>query len=141
MATNISSDISSNVNITARKNDSFYLKATITNSDGSVFDMTGYTSASLQIENANGVVVKKLARGGTPSTETDEVSKPDTIAIDTDLGIVIINVPAITSSTSSGSSVNYTNINLLVGTYDYTLKLTSTTQVHTIMHGKFKSVN
>jgi len=62
MATNISSDVSSNVNITARKGDSFYLKIEVTNSDGTAYSFSDYTDMQFQIFNSNKTVIKKFKK-------------------------------------------------------------------------------
>ena len=139
MATNISSDVSSNVNITARKGDSFYLKIEVTNSDGTAYSFTDYTDMQFQVFNSNKTVIKKITTTGLAASSTDEVNKPGVITATSVDGTIIIDLPAVTQNTSTSKS--YVNMNLLVGTYDYVLVLTGTTQTHTIMNGKFKSVD
>lgn len=137
MATQVSSDISTNINITARKNDSFYLEATLTNDDDTVFDLTSYTSVVLEIKKSSGTLVKTITNAGTASSDTTEILKSQTITKDTTNGIIKIDVPY----TTNVSGTVYTNMNLLVGSYDYTLKISSSTELHTVMHGKFKIVD
>lgn len=137
MATQVSSDISTNINITARKNDSFYLQATLTNDDDTVFDLTSYTSVVLEIKKSSGTLVKTITNAGTASSDTTEILKSQTITKDTTNGIIKIDVPY----TTNVSGTVYTNMNLLVGSYDYTLKISSSTELHTVMHGKFKIVD
>mgnify|MGYP003109280675 CR=1 FL=1 len=137
MATQVSSDISTNINITARKNDSFYLEATLTNEDDTVFDLTSYTSVVLEIKKPSGTLVKKITNTGTASSDTTESLKAETITNDTTNGIIKIDVPY---STTVGDST-FTNMNLLVGSYDYTLKISSSTELHTVMHGRFKIID
>lgn len=139
MATNISSDVSSNVNITARKGDSFYLKIEVTNSDGTAYSFSDYTDMQFQIFNSNKTVIKKFKKSGTAASGTDEVNKPGVITATSVDGTIIIDLPANTLNTSTSKS--YVNMNLLVGTYDYVLVLTGASQTHTIMNGKFKSVD
>ena len=137
MATQVSSDISTNINITARKNDSFYLEATLTNDDDTVFDLTSYSSVVLEIKKSSGTLVKTITNAGTASSDTTEIIKSQTITKDTTNGIIKIDVPY----TTNVSGTVYTNMNLLVGSYDYTLKISSSTELHTVMHGKFKIVD
>jgi hypothetical protein len=139
MATNISSDVSSNVNITARKGDSFYLKIEVTNSDGTVFSFDDYSDMQFEILNSNKTLIKKFTKSGTASTGTDEINKPGVITSTSSNGTIVIDLPANTLNTSTSKS--YTNMNLLVGTYEYVFVLTGATQTHTIMDGKFKSVD
>jgi hypothetical protein len=47
MATTIRTDISSKVDIVARKDDTFQLKLNITNSDGTAFDLSNHTEQNL----------------------------------------------------------------------------------------------
>ena len=143
MATKVSSDISTNVDITARKNDSFYLQVTITNSDSTPFDLTDFTSIELSIKNPNNVEVKRFYRGHVANINTDEVNKAASVSYGTPTeGVITINVPAVTvvlePSLSAGT---YNNMNILVGSYPYTLKITSATETHTVLHGKFKVVD
>ena len=137
--TNVSSDISTSVNITARKNDSFFLEIAVTNSDDTPFSFDDYTDMIFTITNSNKTIVKKFTVGGTAATSTDDTFKPATITAVSVTGIIKIDVPATTLNTNT--SVSHTNMNLLVGTYDYTFVLKGNTETHTIMHGKFKIVD
>ena len=134
--TSVSADIATKINVTARKGDSFYLKATLTNEDDTVFDLTDYETISLKITNSNGSLIKEFKNTGTASADT-EIVKNNKISKDNTLGTITIDVPAITSL----QNTDYINMNLLVGTYDYTLKINSSTDVHTVMYGKFKSID
>ena len=58
MATKISSDISTNVDITSRKLDSFFLTAQVDNIDGTRFDLTSYSTMELIITNSNNTIVE-----------------------------------------------------------------------------------
>lgn len=142
MATKVSSDISTNVDITARKNDSFYLQATITNSDSTPFDLTGFYTIIFSIKNSNNVEVKRFYRTGSASADTTEVLKAASISYGTPTeGVITINVPSTTTVDSGDNAGTYNNMNILVGSYPYTLKITSTTETHTVLHGKFKVVD
>lgn len=139
MATKISSDISTNVDITARKSDSFFLEVSITNEDSSIFDLTDFSAMSFEIKNSNNNIIKSFISGGAINNTT-EGSKPQTITKNETLGKIIINVPAFTTTTGVHGKT-YDNMNLPVGSYAYTLVIQSATDVNTILHGKFKSVD
>ncbi len=134
MATKISSDISTNVDITARKNDSFFIQATVTNEDATAFDLSSYGTIDLSIKNNNNTEVKRFKKEGAVS-DTTEVVKNATITDNTTGGVITINVPSV--SVGAGSAT-FNNMNIQVGTYTYTCKIVSATETHTILHGKFK---
>lgn len=140
MATKISSDISTNVDITSRKLDSFFLQAAVTNEDSTVFNLTSYTNIDFVITNSNNTVVKKFSKTGTAASGTTESLKPATITDTGSAGVITINVTATTTTTNS-PSVTFKNMNVQVGSYTYTLKIASSTETHTILHGKFKVVD
>ena len=137
MATKISSDISTNIDITARKNDSFFLEATITNENSSVFDLTSYSTIDFIIKNSNSTIVKTFQKTGVAATDTTESIKAATIVDSGALGVITINVPA-TTTTTNNPSVTFNNMNIQVGSYTYILKIVSSTETNTILHGKFK---
>ena len=139
MATKISSDISTNVDITARKNDSFFLEVSITNEDSSIFDLTDFANMFFEIKDSNNNIIKIFFLGGNVNNTT-EASKPGTITKNATLGKIIINVPSVTETTGTGART-YNNMNLPVGSYPYILKIQSATHINTILHGKFKSIN
>jgi|TARA_R100000541_G_scaffold58659_1_gene70237 hypothetical protein len=139
MATKISSDISTNVDITSRKLDSFFLTAQVDNLDGTRFDLTSYTTMEFIVTNSNNTIVKKFQKSGSLATTT-EVLKPSSITDSAALGVITINVPATTVVESGGNAGTYNNMNIQVGSYNYTLKITSSTETHTILHGKYKIV-
>lgn len=141
MATKISSDISTNVDITSRKLDSFYLQAIVTNEDSSAFDLTDYANIDFVIKNSNNTIVKQFSKTGTQSTGTTESLKPQTITDSGALGVITINVAAKTTVESGDNAGTYNNMNIQVGSYTYTLKIVSSTETHTILHGKFKVVD
>ena len=145
-STNISSDVSSNINITARKFDSFYLEVTVTNEDGTPFSFGDYTLVQLDIKNANGNLVKRFRNTGNPTTSTTETDKPATIIPGQVLnvitnGLLTIDVPYSSSTSSNDPVLTFVNMNVLVGTYDYTLTLSGSSERVTLMHGKFKVVD
>ena len=139
MATKISSDISTNVDITSRKLDSFFLSAQVDNLDGTRFNLTTYSTMEFIVTNSNNTIVKKFKKSGSLTTTT-EVLKPSSITDSADLGVITINVPAITVVSSGNNAGTYNNMNIQVGSYNYTLKITSSTETHTILHGKYKIV-
>ncbi len=139
MATKISSDISTNVDITSRKLDSFFLTAQVDNLDGTRFDLTTYSTMEFIVTNSNNTIVKKLQKSGALTTTT-EVLKPSSITDSASLGVITINVPATTVVESGDNAGTYNNMNIQVGSYNYTLKITSSTETHTILHGKYKIV-
>ena len=139
MATKISSDISTNVDITSRKLDSFFLTAQVDNLDGTRFDLTSYTTMEFIVTNSNNTIVKKFQKSGSLATTT-EVLKPSSITDSASLGVITINVPATTVVESGDNAGTYNNMNIQVGSYNYTLKITSSTETHTILHGKYKIV-
>ncbi|HAI39310.1 MAG TPA: hypothetical protein DCM40_14960 [Maribacter sp.] len=127
MATQISSDIATEVNITARKDDSFYLKITLTKADGTAYNFTDYEKATLFITNSNGDAVRTLKHLTTTQTLPSVAS-----AID------------LSESASGILSISVVGGNMSVpkGTYQYKLVIENETPViHetiTVMFGKFK---
>ena len=125
MATKISSDISTNVDITCRKGDTFSLDAAITNSDGSIFDLSGY-QAEFIVTNANDNTVRKFYSYAGSSGVIDYYS---TISLNDTTGVLSINV--------TGNKMNV---------IEGQLRVTATSgnnagDTHTILDGKFKVIN
>ena len=144
MATNISSDISTNINITIRKNDSLYLKITLTNSDGTAFNLNPYSVFQLEVYDSKGDVIKRYQKNGVAETGTTEGAKPGVITVydgsnSLSPGEIVLDCPSIITNTSVNKM--YYNNNLLVGSYDYKFMLKGGGEVHTILHGKIKSVD
>ena len=127
------------VDITSRKLDSFFLSAQVDNLDGTRFNLTTYSTMEFIVTNSNNTIVKKFKKSGSLTTTT-EVLKPSSITDSADLGVITINVPAITVVSSGNNAGTYNNMNIQVGSYNYTLKITSSTETHTILHGKYKIV-
>ena len=76
MATTIRTDISSKIDIVARKDDTFQLKLNITKSDGTALDLTGAT-AEFSVRTLDNATFKIGAKSGTESitnTQTDNGS-------------------------------------------------------------------
>tara|TARA_R110000822_G_scaffold63047_11_gene155164 strand:+ start:415 stop:804 length:390 start_codon:yes stop_codon:yes gene_type:complete len=129
MATKISSDISTNVDITCRKGDTFSLDAAITNSDGSIFDLSGY-QAQFIVTNANDNTVRKFYSYAGSSGVIDYYS---TISLNDTTGVLSINV--------TGNKMN-----VIEGQFKYILRVSATSgnntgDTHTILDGKFKVIN
>lgn len=140
MATKISSDISTKIDITARKNDSFYLQATVTDSNNSAFNLTDYNTIEFVIKNRNNSLVKVFSKGGNAATETTEVNKVATVTDSGSAGVITINVKA-TTVTTNNPNVTFENMNIQAGNYEYSCKIESSTETHTILHGKFKVID
>jgi hypothetical protein len=126
MAQQITSDIATEVDITARKSDSFYLKLTLTKEDGSVYDFSAYELAEMTIKNSSGSELRIFTTAGSGSLPTVH----STINVNNaNLGILIIDV--------AGG-----NMSIPQSIYSYKLTITDTTPVVnqkiTLMYGKFK---
>ena len=125
----ISADIAKVVDITARRNDSFYLKVTLTNEDGSVYDIVeeggSNYSAYLEIYNKDELV---LGFSSVANTSSPIVSS--SITVDG-------SEASLTIETTSN------NMGLYSGSYKYKMYVTSTTdnETNTVMVGKFKVVD
>lgn len=130
MATKISADIASVVDITARRNDSFYIKTALTKADGTIYNLSGTSDdnpyvARLEIYDANDVkVLAFISDTGT----SPEVGNTVTVAPST--GELTINVPA-------------TNMTIRTGVYKYKFYVTHSgdAETNTVMVGKFKVVD
>lgn len=130
MATKLNADISTNVDITCRKNDNLYLVATVKNSDDSIFDLTNYTLAEFLVLNSNDNTVRKFS---TASSTTSPPIYYNTITRNVTLGTLSLNADGGMMSIPEGS-------------YNYTLKITGSdgsgsSLIATILHGKFKVID
>ncbi len=130
MATKISADIASVVDITARRNDSFYIKTALTKADGTIYNLSGVSDtnpyeAKLEVYDANDVKVLAFISGTGASPEVD-----NTVSVSTDKGELTINVPA-------------TNMTIRTGVYKYKFFVTHSgdSETNTVMVGKFKVVD
>lgn len=131
MATKISADIASVVDITARRNDSFYLKAELKNTDGTVYDIIDSDdnnyNAYFEIYDNNDVLVLGFLSGIDSNAKTVNSS----ITISGLTAILEINVSA-------------SNMTLRSGTYKYKYYVQADNNdnvTNTIMVGKFKVVD
>jgi len=110
----INTDIAQKIDIVVRENNSSTINLTLTNSDNSVFDLTGY-SLKFDIDKNNESLFTHTSTG---SGTTINFSTPTN-------GKVVIFF------TKDEMSIN-------PGTYNYKLVLTKGTSVKTWMYGKFK---
>ncbi len=131
MATKISADIASVVDITARRNDSFYLKTELKNTDGTVYDIIDSDdnnyNAHFEIYDANDVLVLGFLSG----TDSNNKTVNSCITITGSTAILEINVAA-------------SNMTLRSGTYKYKYYVqaaNSDNVTNTVMVGKFKVVD
>tara|TARA_R110002012_G_scaffold180314_1_gene346119 strand:+ start:8258 stop:8653 length:396 start_codon:yes stop_codon:yes gene_type:complete len=130
MATKISADVASVVDITVRRNDSFYLKTELKNTDGTVYDIIdesdqNYT-AHFEIYDANDVRILGFISG----TDSAPELKNNTITVTGSTATLVINSPA-------------SNMALRSNTYKYKfyIKTTNDNITNTVMVGKFKVVD
>ena len=130
MAKKISADVASSVDITARRNDSFYLKAELKNTDGTIYDIIdsseeNYT-AHFEVYDANDVLILGFLSG----TDSSTLLHNNTITVLGSASTLEINAPA-------------TNITIRSGSYKYKYYIKSSTDsvTNTIMVGKFKVVD
>ena len=133
MATTIKTDISSKIDIVARKDDTFQLKLNITKSDGTALDLTG-ASAVFSVRTLDNTSFKIGARTGTHSATSiqddgDTVhgisSDGGTGALTTD-GILVVNIKK-----------ELTNL-MDAGVYLYGLQITQANNLsQTFLSGKF----
>lgn len=127
MATKVSTDIASVVDITARRNDSFYLKVELTNPDGTIYDIVGADGVAFEslfeIYDSNDVLILGFLSGSDSNSSTVN----SVIVVDGSKAELVIDVPA-------------TNMTIRSGTYKYKFYVKHTTDAvtNTIMVGKFK---
>jgi len=130
MATKISIDVASVVDITARRNDSFYLKTELTNTDGTIYNIVDSSStdyvALFEVYDANDILIL----GFSSTTDDNANIHGSTITVTSSTSTLEINAPA-------------TNITLRSGTYKYKYYVKTTTDnvTNTIMVGKLKVVD
>lgn len=89
-------------------------------------------------------MVKEFKNTGNPLTGTTEKVKPATVkplSMDTTDGVITIDVPYSISTEQNDPVLDFINMNILVGSYDYTLTLSGDSERATVMHGKFKIIN
>jgi len=124
----VSADIAKSIDITARRNDSFYLKVVLTNEDGSVYNLIDSASsdyqADLKVYNND-----ELVLGFTSATGDDPIIN-SSIEVSGSTATLIITTIA-------------SNMSLYTGNYKYKLYVSSATdsETNTVMVGKFKIVD
>lgn len=130
MATKISIDVASVVDITARRNDSFYLKTELTNTDGTIYNLIDSAQsdyvALFEVYDANDI----LTLGFSSIADDNANIHGSTITVTSSTSTLEIDAPA-------------TNITLRSGTYKYKYYVKTTTDnvTNTIMVGKLKVVD
>lgn len=123
----ISTDISQKTDLECRKSDNLYLQLTLEEGSvgsGDYFDLSSFTECTLVAKNQNNNSVLELYKS---SGTNAGVKYYQTITVGSN-GIILIQA-------SSNA------MTIPEGTYSYTLKVSSSTQQHTIMHGKLKIVD
>jgi len=129
MATKVSADVASIVDVTARRNDSFYLQTTLTQADGSIYLLQGTDAnayvAKFEIYDSSDVKVLAFISNTGSSPEVN-----DTITVGAATGVLTINVAASSMTIRSGS-------------YKYKLVVSHALDAvtNTVMVGKFKVVD
>ena len=132
MASKLSADIAQKIDITARKNDSFYLQITLTNTDGTIYDIVSVGGndyvAYMEVYNANDEMV--LGFNSLSSSWGSGYVASQIITVVGSTAVLTIDSPA-------------TNMTLRVGSYKYKLYVTESTdaQTNTVMYGKFKVID
>lgn len=126
MALKISSDVSTNIDISCRKGDNFFLNAVISNSDGTRFNISTYSILQLIVTNANDNTVRKFHNTS-----------------GTDGNIDFFSTISSANHATTGISINAAGgkMNIPAGTYKYVFKIASNTNTHTILDGKFKVID
>ena len=134
MATTIYTDIAKNVDIVARKSDSFVLKLTITDSANAAFNLTNYT-AKFYIKDSNNVLVAGATSGSSgESTLQDDDDSIHGISVDGGTG-------ALDTTGILYVTIQSDLMGIDKGTYKYDLELTSNSSIVTTwMYGKIKIV-
>ncbi len=132
MAKKITTDVSTVVDITARRNDSFYIKTTLTQEDGSLYNVVSNSgavyTAHFEIYNSNSARVLSFLSEASP---TNNSTVNSVIDVDSDSSALTIDVPAI-------------NMTIREGSYKYKFYIKSDNvdnDTNTIMTGKFKVVD
>jgi len=126
MAKKVSVDIANEVDLTARKGDSFYLKAVLTNEDGTVYDIIDSAEANYE---ANMEIYNndQLILGFTSASGKSGPYINSTITVDGSLAELVI-------------STTGNNMNIHPGSYKYKIYVTSSTdsETNTVVIGKLK---
>tara|TARA_B100000424_G_C22668698_1_gene367253 strand:+ start:153 stop:542 length:390 start_codon:yes stop_codon:yes gene_type:complete len=122
----ISTDIAQQVDITARAFNSFNLQLDITNTNGSILDLTGY-KVYFEIRSINNTLLRGLTNdNSSPYSDDGSLYNTSAVSLTEASGIITI-------------AENATNMDFSKGSYKYSLKLESSSgQLKTWMLGKFK---
>ena len=124
----ITSDISKDIDITARRNDSFFIEIVVANDDGSVYDLIktdeSTFDAQLTVYNTNNQPILGFS------------SKSESAGYFIDNSITVTGSTATIKIEAAGSAFN-----IMKSTYKYKLVVTGDTEVNTLMSGKFKVID
>ena len=132
MASKLSADIAQKIDITARKNDSFYLEITLTNTDGTIYDIVSEAGldyvAYMEVYNVNDEMV--LGFNSLSSNWGTGYAAAQIITVVGSTAVITIDSPAV-------------YMTLRAGSYKYKLYVTEETdrQTNTVMYGKFKIID
>jgi hypothetical protein len=132
MSTTIRTDISSKVDIVARKDDTFQLKLNITKSDGTALDLTGATAEfSVRSLDNSSFLIGAASDSRVSNSVQDSDDTPKGISSDggsgalgTD-GVLVVHISKTITNT------------MTAGVYLYGLQITIGTKSQTFLSGKF----
>ena len=125
----VSADIAKPIDITIRRNDSFYLKVVVTNDDGTVYDLlkndnsTPFDCQLIVYSSDNNPIL-----GFSNTTEDDTYFVDSSITVTPSTATIVIDAAA-------------SYITIKKGSYKYKLVVTGTTEVNTLMIGKIKVID
>ena len=123
----LSTDISQKIDLECRKSDNLYLQLTLEEGSagsGEYFDLSPFSECAFIAKNQNNNSVLELYKSS-----------------GTDAGVKYYQTVSVGSNGLISITANSNAMTIPEGTYSYTLKVSSGTQQHTIMHGKFKIVD
>tara|TARA_R110002153_G_scaffold105991_1_gene244982 strand:- start:87 stop:476 length:390 start_codon:yes stop_codon:yes gene_type:complete len=125
----VSADIAKPVDITIRRNDSFYLKVVVTNDDGTVYDL-------LKDDNSTPFDCQLIvySSDNNPILGFSNTDESATYFVDSS-----ITVTPSTAAIVIDAAASY--ITIKKGSYKYKLVVTGTTEVNTLMIGKIKVID
>jgi len=126
----VSADIAKTVDLTVRRNDSFYLKIVLTNDDGTVYDITEASS------NANYQADLKIYSNDELVLGFSSASNQDAPTLSSSISVTGSTATLVVSTTAN-------NMGLYTGSYKYKLYVSSSTdnETNTVLVGKFKVVD
>jgi len=132
MASKLSADIAQKIDITARKNDSFYLQITLTNTDGTIYNIVSVGGSNyvayMEVYNANDEMI--LGFNSLASNFGAGYVQAQIITVVGSTAVLTIDSPS-------------THMGVRAGSYKYKLYVKESTdnQTNTVMYGKFKIVD